>query len=110
MQLSAIAESPRARSIAYAGLTAALFLAAVGMGAAKAEILRQPFDLVVSDGRFYYAYLLSLILDHDFDFTNQIAFLLGHLLELVSAASIPADGYSWPNQLACLALIKAIVW
>ncbi|WP_330484636.1 hypothetical protein [Tumidithrix elongata] len=35
-------------------------------------ILKKDFNFIVSDGRYYYAYLPSAIVDFDFDFTNQI--------------------------------------
>ena len=38
------------------------------------------------------------------------AFLVGHLLALASGGLIPADGYSWPYQIACLAFIQFLVW
>jgi hypothetical protein len=37
-----------------------------------ASPVRQPFGFVVSDGRYYYVYLPSVVLDHDLDFSNQI--------------------------------------
>lgn len=130
----------------YAAAAAVFFLLAVGAGGGKAVLLGQPFDLVVSDGRYYYVYLPSAVIDHDLDFGNQIqnhwgtdfrpelvetrnqrglihnkypvgvaltllpAFLLGHLVALASGGLIPADGYAWPYQLACLGLIELLVW
>jgi hypothetical protein len=138
------AETTRVR--AYAAVAAAFFLFAVGLAGVKACLLGQPFDLVVSDGRFYYAYLPSVVIDGDLDFSNQIsehwgsdfdahllddrtpsglvrnkypigfaltlapAFLLGHLVALLSWGHIAADGYTWPYQIACLALIELLVW
>lgn len=130
----------------YALLAATFFLLAVGMAGGKAIVLNEPFNLVVSDGRFYYAYLPSVWIDGDLDFSNQIsehwgadyrpillenphetglvrnrfpigmaltlspAFLLGHVVAILSGGRIKADGYSWPYQLACLALIQLLVW
>jgi hypothetical protein len=130
----------------YAGLACVFFTTAVTMAAAKAKHLSEPFNLVVSDGRFYYAYLPSIVLDGDVDFTNQVrehwgtdyspeiltkrtptglirnfypiglaltllpAFIVGHITALASGGVIPANGYSWPYQLACLALIELLVW
>ena len=116
------------------------------MAVGKAILLDQQFDLVVSDGRFYYAYLPSVIIDGDLDLTNQITlhwgpdfraelladrtengsvrnkypiglaltllpgFLIGHVIALLSNGTIPANGYTWPYQLACLALIELLAW
>ncbi len=129
----------------YALLAASFFVLAVVMAGIKAMVLKQPFDLVVGDGRFYYAYLPSVVIDRDLDFSNQIsqhwgpdyrpailnnrsetglvrnkypigmaltlapAFLLGHVIALGSFGLVPANGYSWPYQLFCLALIELLV-
>jgi hypothetical protein len=134
------------RDRTYAAVAVTFFLLALGMAAGKAILLGQRFDLVVSDGRFYYAYLPSVVIDGDLDLTNQISehwgtdfrpellenrtetglvwnmypiglaltllpgFLLGHVLALGSGGLIPADGYSWPYQLACLGIIELLVW
>jgi hypothetical protein len=135
-----------ARYRIYAAAAGAFFLFAVGLAAAKAYLGGHPFDLAVSDGRFYYAYLPSAVIDGDLDFSNQIsehwgpdfqpalleartpsglvknkypiglaltlspAFLVSHVLVLMSRGLIAADGYSWPYQLACLAVIELMVW
>ena len=136
----------RMRRRTYAALACAFFVLAVATAAGKATTLSQRFDLAVSDGRYYYAYLPSVVIDGDLDFTNQIAehwgpdfrpelladrtpigrvrnkfpiglaltlspgFLLGHLVALISWGAVPADGYSWPYQIACLAMIEFLVW
>jgi hypothetical protein len=146
MSLARFSPSTATRDQTYAGLAFAFFLVAVGLAAVKAASLGQPFDLAVSDGRFYYAYLPSVVIDGDLDFTNQItehwgpdfrpellerqtdnglvqnkypiglaltlspAFLLAHLVALGSMGIVTANGYSWPYQLACLALIELLVW
>jgi hypothetical protein len=122
------------------------FLLAVMMALGKAIVLGQRFDLAVSDGRYYYAYLPSVVVDGDVDIANQVlehwgpdfraellenrtetgsvrnkypiglaltllpGFLIGHVIALFSGGSIPADGYTWPYQLACLAIIELLVW
>jgi hypothetical protein len=73
MRFSIDLADPRSRSRLYATLAAAFFLMACGGGLAKAVLLGQPFDLPVSDGRYYYAYLPSAVLDGDLDFRNQYA-------------------------------------
>lgn len=146
MKQTGSSPSAALRDPSYAAVAGLFFLLAVGMAIGKAIILDQRFDLAVSDGRYYYAYLPSVVIDGDLDFTNQISekwgpdfrpellenraetglvqnkypigfalsllpgFLLGHLLAVVSNGLIPADGYTWPYQLACLALIELMVW
>jgi hypothetical protein len=61
--------SPRFRYTLYAII--ALLLFAISL-IKPASPLRQPFGFVVSDGRSYYVYLPSLVLDGDLDFANQI--------------------------------------
>lgn len=61
------------RQKSYAALVAAFFCLSVCMGIGKAIVLNQEFNLIVSDGRFYYAYLPSLVIDRDLDFSNQIS-------------------------------------
>src|SRR6516165_1047233 len=56
----------------YALIAIAFFVAALASAAGKALWLGQPIDLVVSDGRFYYVYLSSFVIDGDLDFRNQI--------------------------------------
>jgi hypothetical protein len=51
----------------YALLGCAFYLLALGMVS-----LKDHFDFVVSDGRGYYAYLSSAVIDGDLDFENQI--------------------------------------
>ena len=53
---------------AYFALLAAFYVLALA-----AVSLKDDFDFAVSDGRFYYAYLPSVVLDGDLDFENQIA-------------------------------------
>ena len=135
------------RKQTYAAVAGIFFLLALGIAAGKAILLHQRFNLVEGrDERYYYAYLPSVVIDGDLDFTNQISehwgkefrpellknrsatgfvqnkypvglaltllpgFLLGHALALSSSGLIPADGYSWPYQLACLLLIELLVW
>jgi hypothetical protein len=53
----------------YFTLAVSLFLLSIFKSASP---LAKPFSFVVSDGRFYYVYLPSLVLDGDLDFSNQI--------------------------------------
>jgi hypothetical protein len=130
----------------YAAVAGAFFLLAVAIAFGKAILRSQPFELPISDGRYYYAYLPSAVIDGDLDFANQVSehwgsafhqdllenrtktgsvrnkytiglaltllpgFLTGHVIALFSAGTIPADGYTWPYQLACLAIIELLVW
>jgi hypothetical protein len=130
----------------YAAVVGTFVLLAVVIAFGKAILLGQRFDLPVSDGRYYYAYLPSVVVDGDLDFANQIlehwgpdfrpellenrtetgavrnkypiglaltllpGFLLGHVIALFSGGTIAADGYSWPYQLGCLAIIELLVW
>jgi len=55
------------RRRSYVALSLALYLLALGLVS-----LKEDFDFVVSDGRGYYAYLSSLVIDGDLDFENQI--------------------------------------
>ncbi len=138
--------SPAERRWIYATLVGVFCLLAVVVAAGKALMTGQPFNLVTADGQFYYAYLPSVVIDGDLDFSNQIrehwgpdfrpallddrtatgqvrnkypvglaltllpGFLLGHLVSLCSGGLFPADGYSIPYQLSCLAVIQFLVW
>jgi len=66
------ASSQASRKQIYSAVAIFFFVVAVGTGMIKAWWLGQPLDLVLSDGRYYYAYLPSVVIDGDFDFTNQI--------------------------------------
>lgn len=140
------APSDSLRHRIYLAVAIGFFVLAVGMAASKAILLKQRFSLVVSDGRYYYAYLPSVLIDGDLDFSNQIAenwgtdfrshllddrtstgavqnkypiglaltllpgFVLGHVVSMLSFGFIPADGYSWPYQVCCLAIVELLVW
>lgn len=139
-------ETESNRSRVYFAIAGLFFSLALVGGIAKSRILGQRFDLPVSDGRYYYAYLPTVAIDRDLDFSNQIAehwgpdfhadlsldrtetdrvrnkypigfaltvapgFLIGHIVALASNGHIPADGYSWPYQVGCLAAIELLVW
>lgn len=60
-------EAPRFRCRLYAGLGLALFALAL-----LSTCFKKQFNFVVSDSRFYYVYLPSLVIDGDLDFTNQM--------------------------------------
>jgi hypothetical protein len=45
-----------------------------------------------------------------FALTLVPAFLVGHIISLLSFGVIPADGYSWPYQVLCLAWIEFLLW
>lgn len=66
------AESFADRRAVYASIAIFFFLLALLTAIIKANVIDQPFELAVSDGRYYYAYLPSLIIDGDVDFSNQI--------------------------------------
>jgi hypothetical protein len=70
--LAAALDGSRCRLRLYAVLVAGFFGLAVLVGRAAGPSEGMRFNLVTSDGRFYYAYLPSLVLDGDLDFTNQI--------------------------------------
>ena len=59
--------SPATRYLVYTLLAAALCVGAVALVRGKGT-----FNFVVSDGRFYYVYLPSLVIDGDLDFSNQM--------------------------------------
>ncbi len=59
--------SARIRYALYGLVSSLLFLATL-FGAR----LRGEFNFILSDGRGYYAYLPSIVFDHDLDFSNQI--------------------------------------
>ena len=130
----------------YMAVAGVFFLLAVLMAFGRAILRDQRFDLPMSDGRYYYAYLPSVVIDGDLDFANQVlehwgpefraevlenrtetgsvrnkytiglaltllpGFLIGHVAAVFSGGTIPADGYSWPYQLGCLAIIELLVW
>jgi hypothetical protein len=138
--------APATRSRLYAALAGTFFLLAVGTAAGKALLLQQPFDLPVSDGRYYYAYLPAVVVHGNLDFAPLMVdhwgadyqpgllehrtetglvrnkysiglaltllpgFLLGHLLALASGGAIAVNGYTWPYQLASLAVIELLIW
>src|SRR4051812_8274756 len=70
--LSAALDGSRCRLRLYAVLVTGFFALALLMGRAAGPGEGMRFNLVTSDGRFYYAYLPSLLIDGDLDFTNQI--------------------------------------
>jgi hypothetical protein len=70
--LTCFSPSAAMRNRIYAALAGIFFLLAIGMAVGKAILLNQPFNLVVSDDRYYYAYLPSVVIDGDLDFSNQI--------------------------------------
>ncbi len=57
----------RRRIRAYFAVLAAFYVLALA-----AVSLKDEFDFAVSDGRYYYAYLSSAVVDGDLDFSNQI--------------------------------------
>ena len=57
----------RSRLRLYGALALGLFLLAIAGTRFAAD-----FDLIFGDGRAYYVYLPSAVVDHDLDFTNQI--------------------------------------
>jgi hypothetical protein len=134
------------RQTAYTGVCLLLFSMGIIVGVRVGLQKGIGFNLVHSDGRGYYAYLPSVLLDGDLDFTNQIeehwdvsfsselledrtetglvqnkypiglaltllpAFLVGHAIAWASGGWIVPDGYSWPYQVCCLAMIELLVW
>ena len=56
----------------YMAVAGVLFLPAVLMAFGRAILRDQRFDLPMSDGRYYYAYLPSVVIDGDLDFANQV--------------------------------------
>jgi hypothetical protein len=62
-------DDPLFRYRVYFTLAVSLFLLSIFKSASP---LAKPFSFVVSDGRYYYVYLPSLLLDGDLDFHNQI--------------------------------------
>jgi hypothetical protein len=60
-------EAPAFRYRVYALIGLSLFALAL----LKAPV-KNKFNFVISDGRFYYVYLPSLVIDGDLDFTNQM--------------------------------------
>jgi hypothetical protein len=73
MKQAGFSPSAAIRNRIYVALASIFFLLAIGLGIGKAKLLHQPFNLVVSDDRYYYAYLPSVVIDGDLDFTNQIS-------------------------------------
>lgn len=67
-------EDRRRRRWIYLACAVLLYVMALGMMTSKALFSKaEPqFDFATSDGKFYYQYLPSVILDRDLDFTNQL--------------------------------------
>jgi len=67
-------EDHRRRLRIYLALAAIMYVAALGMMASKALFSKTEarFDFAPSDGKFYYQYLPSAVIDHDLDFRNQL--------------------------------------
>lgn len=63
---------PSIRRRVYAGIAVLFFALGVGAAGVKAVVKNLPLDLVTSDGRGYYMFLPTLVVDGDLDFTNQI--------------------------------------
>jgi hypothetical protein len=63
---------PRARYRLYLGIAVLLFVVAYLALAGKAIRSGAPVSLLVNDAPGYYAYLPSVLLDHDLDFHNQV--------------------------------------
>jgi Mg2+/citrate symporter len=61
MKQAGFSPSAAIRNRIYVALASIFFLLAVGLGIGKAKLLHQPFNLVVSDDRYYYAYLPSVV-------------------------------------------------
>jgi hypothetical protein len=66
----------------YALLAAVMFAAAIGARAMQSRRDHDRLNFVVSDARFYYVYLPSVVIDRDLDFSNQIASAWGNEFEL----------------------------
>ncbi len=65
-------DAAKVRLRLYAVLAVGFFLLAVALGRADGPREGMRFNLVTSDGRSYYAYLTSLVIDGDLDFANEI--------------------------------------
>jgi hypothetical protein len=67
-------KDPPARRRVYLACATLLYLLALALMTAKALFShKEPrFDFACSDGKYYYQYLPSVIIDHDLDFTNQL--------------------------------------
>jgi len=81
-----------------------MYVLCLAIFAATIPLPRQDNQLVGSDGAYYYAYLPSLIIDGDLDFTNQYARLLPSQAQ---ANSSPIPSGLPPNQFA---VGSAILW
>lgn len=137
--------SDSSRRSIYTWISIVIFAMSVATGLWSGKKSGLAFNNVRSDGRYYYCYLPSIIIDGDLDFSNQIrkhwdvsfdtrllndltpngmirnkypvgealtllpAFLAGHAVALASAGHIAADGYSWPYQVACIAMIAFLM-
>lgn len=56
----------------YALVMLISMVASLAIAEVKAHVRCLPFNLVTSDGRWYYAYLPTLVIDEDLDFSNQL--------------------------------------
>ena len=71
-ELVTLLQAPDYRRWLYRRLAGLFFVAALVAALGKGWSRQQPFELIVSDGRWSYAYLSSIIVDGDVDFTNQM--------------------------------------
>ncbi|MCP3917962.1 MAG: hypothetical protein GY711_20640 [bacterium] len=65
--LSIPCSTRRDRARAYSLLACAFFVLAIALA-----LLKPVFDFAVSDGRFYYVYLPSAVIDGDLDFSDEV--------------------------------------
>jgi len=65
-------DSRRSRLRLYAFITLVFFALAWIAVVVRAVAMDREVNVIISDGRYYYAYLPSLVVDGDLDFSNQI--------------------------------------
>lgn len=102
-RLAAALAAPRSRYRLYVAVAITFYLLAWAAAALKAHANQQPIDFLITDGRGYYVYLPSLVIDGDLDFLNQARQQYGHELPSWVRIEIDDDGRlrnKWPVGVA----------
>jgi len=65
-------DDARVRARLYASLTVLLFLASITLATTWAILHHDSINWILSDGRYYWCYLPTVVIDHDLDIENQV--------------------------------------
>ena len=71
-RLEQLVSTARGRRALYGALVLAFFFAAAGLGIARSVVRHESIVFALGDGKSYYVYLPTLVIDGDLDITNQM--------------------------------------